>query len=141
MSEYNFYAIHRWHELSVRNRTGCFISKKWTTTNYIHTVGLVTDYAILWVCSICGLIPCFFFLCNLLHTTWWYHEIYIYDIQFRSTDIFPLVYISDIMAVPPAYSDLGKAAKDVFSKGYGKNTHSALLQMMLLHHETTCIVQ
>uniref|UniRef100_A0A8C2JJG8 Voltage-dependent anion-selective channel protein 3 n=1 Tax=Cyprinus carpio TaxID=7962 RepID=A0A8C2JJG8_CYPCA len=23
------------------------------------------------------------------------------------------------MAVPPAYSDLGKAAKDIFSKGYG----------------------
>ena len=24
------------------------------------------------------------------------------------------------MAVPPSYSDLGKAAKDIFSKGYGK---------------------
>ncbi|KTF93353.1 hypothetical protein cypCar_00043836, partial [Cyprinus carpio] len=27
--------------------------------------------------------------------------------------------ILDRMAVPPAYSDLGKAAKDIFSKGYG----------------------
>lgn len=24
------------------------------------------------------------------------------------------------MAVPPSYSDLGKAAKDIFSKGYGE---------------------
>jgi len=47
---------------------------------------------------------------------------------------FPLVYTSDIMAVPPSYSDLGKAAKDIFSKGYGKKTHSALLK-------TICIVQ
>lgn len=31
------------------------------------------------------------------------------------------MYVSDTMAVPPAYSDLGKAAKDIFSKGYGKN--------------------
>uniref|UniRef100_A0A671PL81 Non-selective voltage-gated ion channel VDAC3 n=2 Tax=Sinocyclocheilus anshuiensis TaxID=1608454 RepID=A0A671PL81_9TELE len=29
------------------------------------------------------------------------------------------VCVSNIMAVPPAYSDLGKAAKDIFSKGYG----------------------
>lgn len=28
------------------------------------------------------------------------------------------------MAVPPAYSDLGKSAKDIFSKGYGNFTHS-----------------
>lgn len=33
------------------------------------------------------------------------------------------------MAVPPTYVDLGKSAKDVFTKGYGKNqeathTHS-----------------
>lgn len=26
------------------------------------------------------------------------------------------------MAVPPTYSDLGKAAKDIFSKGYGEYT-------------------
>uniref|UniRef100_A0A8C1KLQ7 Non-selective voltage-gated ion channel VDAC3 n=1 Tax=Cyprinus carpio TaxID=7962 RepID=A0A8C1KLQ7_CYPCA len=26
------------------------------------------------------------------------------------------------MAVPPAYADLGKSAKDIFSKGYGDNT-------------------
>lgn len=25
-----------------------------------------------------------------------------------------------IMAVPPTYIDLGKSAKDVFNKGYGK---------------------
>lgn len=29
---------------------------------------------------------------------------------------------SGIMAVPPAYSDLGKSAKDIFNKGYGKST-------------------
>uniref|UniRef100_A0A8C1M200 Non-selective voltage-gated ion channel VDAC3 n=1 Tax=Cyprinus carpio TaxID=7962 RepID=A0A8C1M200_CYPCA len=38
--------------------------------------------------------------------------------MFRA-DISPFVYVTDRMAVPPAYSDLGKAAKDVFSKGYG----------------------
>lgn len=27
------------------------------------------------------------------------------------------------MAVPPAYSDLGKSAKDIFSKGYGKSVN------------------
>lgn len=26
------------------------------------------------------------------------------------------------MAVPPSYSDLGKAAKDIFSKGYGESS-------------------
>lgn len=25
------------------------------------------------------------------------------------------------MAVPPSYSDFGKAAKDIFSKGYGES--------------------
>uniref|UniRef100_A0A8C1M6F5 Non-selective voltage-gated ion channel VDAC3 n=1 Tax=Cyprinus carpio TaxID=7962 RepID=A0A8C1M6F5_CYPCA len=39
--------------------------------------------------------------------------------QFKRADISPFVYVTDRMAVPPAYSDLGKAAKDVFSKGYG----------------------
>lgn len=31
------------------------------------------------------------------------------------------------MAVPPAYADLGKSAKDIFSKGFGKgaSTHNA----------------
>ncbi|KAG9335715.1 hypothetical protein JZ751_004229, partial [Albula glossodonta] len=29
------------------------------------------------------------------------------------------LYTSETMAVPPAYSDLGKSAKDIFSKGYG----------------------
>lgn len=28
-------------------------------------------------------------------------------------------YVSDPMAVPPSYSDLGKSARDVFNKGYG----------------------
>lgn len=28
--------------------------------------------------------------------------------------------VSDPMAVPPSYSDLGKSARDVFNKGYGK---------------------
>lgn len=28
--------------------------------------------------------------------------------------------LSGTMAVPPAYSDLGKSAKDLFNKGYGK---------------------
>lgn len=81
--------------------------------NYIHTVGLVTDDAILWVCFICGLIPGFFLhFCSLLITPY--------------ADIFPFFYVSDIMAVPPAYSDLGKAAKDIFSKGYGEESHSVL---------------
>ncbi|XP_023664236.2 non-selective voltage-gated ion channel VDAC2-like isoform X1 [Paramormyrops kingsleyae] len=31
----------------------------------------------------------------------------------------PTCPVTDIMAVPPSYSDLGKSAKDVFSKGYG----------------------
>ncbi len=33
---------------------------------------------------------------------------------------------ADIMAVPPAFADLGKAAKDVFNKGYGNTAeHTA----------------
>lgn len=56
--------------------TGCFYKvRKWTTTSiYIHTVGLVTDYAVLWVCSICRLISCFLYVCSL-PMTWWYHDI------------------------------------------------------------------
>uniref|UniRef100_A0A674EIJ0 Non-selective voltage-gated ion channel VDAC3 n=1 Tax=Salmo trutta TaxID=8032 RepID=A0A674EIJ0_SALTR len=34
------------------------------------------------------------------------------------------------MAVPPAYSDLGKAAKDIFGKGYGESSNHPL------HHHT-----
>lgn len=30
------------------------------------------------------------------------------------------VFVFSTMAVPPSYSDLGKAAKDIFSKGYGQ---------------------
>lgn len=30
---------------------------------------------------------------------------------------------SGTMAVPPAYADLGKSAKDIFSKGFGKTAH------------------
>lgn len=26
------------------------------------------------------------------------------------------------MAVPPSYVDLGKSAKDIFNKGYGRNS-------------------
>ncbi len=64
---------------------------------------------ILWVCFIRRLTPGFFLhFCSLLINT---------------IDIFPFVHVSDIMAVPPAYSDLGKAAKDIFSKGYGEETH------------------
>lgn len=96
-------------------------------------VGLVTDYAVLWVCFICRLISCFFlYLCSLATT-------FQHCILFRSTDIFPLVQIY-IMAVPPAYSDLGKAAKDIFSKGYGKKTHS-VPQKMLLLYKMNCILQ
>ncbi len=42
------------------------------------------------------------------------------------------------MAVPPAYSDLGKAAKDIFSKGYGEETHSVLEKLFAL--KTNCIL-
>lgn len=28
------------------------------------------------------------------------------------------------MAVPPAYADLGKSAKDIFNKGYGNSANS-----------------
>lgn len=28
------------------------------------------------------------------------------------------------MAIPPAYADLGKSAKDIFNKGYGKSRSS-----------------
>lgn len=28
------------------------------------------------------------------------------------------------MAVPPAYADLGKSAKDIFNKGYGERKQS-----------------
>lgn len=42
--------------------------------------------------------------------------------------------MSSAMAVPPSYSDLGKAAKDIFSKGYGKfsglNVCSKLLHLL-----------
>ena len=35
---------------------------------------------------------------------------------------FTLMSVSlDTMAVPPAYSDLGKSAKDIFNKGYGES--------------------
>lgn len=53
----------------------------------------------------------------------------------KNADIFPLVYVSDIMAVPPAYSDLGKAAKDIFSKGYGEKTRCVLEKMFALRNE------
>lgn len=32
------------------------------------------------------------------------------------------LYTSQTMAVPPAYADLGKSAKDIFNKGYGNVT-------------------
>lgn len=31
------------------------------------------------------------------------------------------VFSFQIMAVPPTYADLGKSARDVFTKGYGKH--------------------
>lgn len=31
---------------------------------------------------------------------------------------------SGTMAVPPAYADLGKSAKDIFNKGYGNSANS-----------------
>lgn len=48
---------------------------------------------------------------------------------------FRFVYVSDIMAVPPAYSDLGKAAKDIFSKGYGEKTHFVMEMMFALQDQ------
>lgn len=44
------------------------------------------------------------------------------------------------MAVPPAYSDLGKAAKDIFSKGYGKKTHSVPQKMLLLYKMHSTVI-
>uniref|UniRef100_A0A8C2FUF5 Non-selective voltage-gated ion channel VDAC3 n=2 Tax=Cyprinus carpio TaxID=7962 RepID=A0A8C2FUF5_CYPCA len=80
--------------------------------NYTDTVGMVTDYAILWVCFICRFIPSF--LKNVIFVAYLQQQR-----QFKRADISPFVYVTDRMAVPPAYSDLGKAAKDIFSKGYG----------------------
>lgn len=46
------------------------------------------------------------------------------------------------MAVPPAFADLGKAAKDIFNKGYGnmllslssaENTRLNMLIVLYLH--------
>lgn len=34
------------------------------------------------------------------------------------------------MAVPPSYSDLGKAAKDIFSKGYGEYSSSPKSELL-----------
>ncbi len=42
------------------------------------------------------------------------------------------------MAVPPTYVDLGKSAKDVFTKGYGKHqvaNHTHLFHQHLQHHD------
>uniref|UniRef100_A0A6Q2XBW8 Non-selective voltage-gated ion channel VDAC3 n=1 Tax=Esox lucius TaxID=8010 RepID=A0A6Q2XBW8_ESOLU len=41
----------------------------------------------------------------------------------RSAYVYRLVFADPpgVMSVPPSYSDLGKAAKDIFSKGYGKS--------------------
>lgn len=38
------------------------------------------------------------------------------------------------MAVPPSYSDLGKAAKDIFSKGYGEYSFSWNSQLLTLRN-------
>lgn len=32
------------------------------------------------------------------------------------------------MAVPPSYADLGKSAKDIFNKGYGKALTAVLVK-------------
>lgn len=46
----------------------------------------------------------------------------------KFTTSFALMNVSSgTMAVPPAYSDLGKSAKDIFSKGYGNCLHKYLL--------------
>lgn len=42
------------------------------------------------------------------------------------------------MAVPPTYVDLGKSAKDVFTKGYGKQqgaSHTFLFHLLLWEYE------
>uniref|UniRef100_A0A6Q2Y054 Non-selective voltage-gated ion channel VDAC3 n=1 Tax=Esox lucius TaxID=8010 RepID=A0A6Q2Y054_ESOLU len=41
------------------------------------------------------------------------------------------------MAVPPAYSDLGKAAKDIFSKGYGKLSNHPLIKQDFIGSSNT----
>lgn len=35
------------------------------------------------------------------------------------------------MAVPPAYADLGKSAKDIFGKGFGKEANCLNAQMLM----------
>ena len=48
-------------------------------------------------------------------------------VQFSLSYTESLWFSSSKMAVPPSYSDLGKAAKDIFSKGYGECCFSQLL--------------
>jgi len=120
-----FYCVHRRHELGVRNRTGYFTRLENEQLYSQSHCGFAY-----WLCSFVGLLylrfdPLFILLVQFFYI--WHDD----TMTFR---YFPLVYTSDIMAVPPSYSDLGKAAKDIFSKGYGKKTHSALLK-------TICIVQ
>lgn len=43
-----------------------------------------------------------------------------YVLKKRKGKILILLLTLSTMAVPPSYSDLGKAAKDIFSKGYGE---------------------
>lgn len=38
------------------------------------------------------------------------------------------------MAVPPSYSDLGKAAKDIFSKGYGEYSFSPKSKLLTIRN-------
>lgn len=41
---------------------------------------------------------------------------------------------SGTMAVPPAYSDLGKSAKDIFNKGFGNSTNSQINDIYIYCH-------
>lgn len=42
------------------------------------------------------------------------------------------------MAVPPTYVDLGKSAKDVFTKGYGKHQEYSLSVEYIIKYNMKC---
>ena len=42
-------------------------------------------------------------------------------------------FVTGTMAVPPTYADLGKSAKDIFSKGYGKWKKRLYIFLMIFH--------
>lgn len=49
---------------------------------------------------------------------------YTYMLDFAKLFMCMSGFFSGTMAIPPAYADLGKSAKDIFNKGYGKSRNS-----------------